>query len=101
MDLQPKSLIKLFNTLHTLKVFKNIMDKKFILLGEQYVCYSCISVLDDLYAMTKYDNDLAWIIMSAQSTGMTRIWIIMSAKSIGLAMTMTLPESSRQSKVQV
>jgi hypothetical protein len=24
---------------------------------------------DDLYARTKYDNDLAWIIMSAQSTG--------------------------------
>ena len=25
--------------------------------------------LDDLYAFTKYDNDLAWIIMSAMNTG--------------------------------
>jgi len=27
------------------------------------------NIADDLYAATKYDNDLAWIIMSAQNTG--------------------------------
>ena len=31
--------------------------------------------LDDLYAKTKYDNDLAWIIMSAQSTGQVNFLI--------------------------